>query len=118
MEFQDQTLTCRDCGNSFVWTASEQKFYADKGFANAPVRCPACRAAKKAQMGGGGSGFGGGNRGGGGGGYNSGPRQMYDATCSQCGQPCQVPFQPRLDETGKPVKPIFCNNCFKSQKSN
>ena len=111
-QFQDQTLKCRDCGNDFVWTASEQKFYADKGFANAPVRCPACRAAKKAQMGGGG-GFGGGR-----GGYNSGPRQMFDATCSNCGQPCQVPFQPRLDENGKPVKPIYCNNCFKSMKAN
>lgn len=112
MDYQDQTLTCRDCGNSFVWTGSEQKFYADKGFSNAPVRCPACRQAKKAQMGGGG-GFGGGR-----GGYNQGPRQMFDATCSQCGQPCQVPFQPRLDESGKPVKPIYCNNCFKSMKSN
>lgn len=108
MDFADQTLTCRDCGNSFVWTASEQKFYADKGFANAPVRCPACRQAKKAQMGDRG-GYGGGR-----GGYNAGPRQIYDATCSQCGQACQVPFQPRLDETGKPVKPIYCNNCFKT----
>lgn len=102
--FQDQNLTCRDCGNSFVWTGSEQKFYAEKGFANAPVRCPACRAAKKASMGGG---F---NRGGG---YNSGPRPKFDAVCSSCGKACQVPFQPRLDENGKPVKPIYCNDCFK-----
>ena len=108
-QFQDQTLTCRDCGNQFVWTASEQKFYADKGFANAPVRCPSCRAAKKQQSGGGG--------GYGRGGYNSGPRQMYDAVCSNCGQPCQVPFQPRLGEDGKPVKPIYCNNCYKSMKA-
>lgn len=110
--FQDQTLTCRDCGNSFVWTADEQKFYAEKGFANAPVRCPSCRAAKKAAMGGAGGGFGG-NRGG----YNAGPRQMYDATCSQCGKACQVPFQPRLGEDGKPVKPIYCNDCYKSMKT-
>lgn len=108
--FQDQNLTCRDCGNAFVWTASEQKFYAEKGFANAPVRCPACRAAKKAQMGGGQGGFHGG-------GYNSGPRQMFDAKCSNCGQDCQVPFQPRLNENGEPVKPIYCNNCFKSMKA-
>ncbi|MDO8515430.1 MAG: zinc-ribbon domain containing protein [bacterium] len=114
--FQDQTLTCRDCGNSFVWTASEQKFYADKGFTNAPVRCPACRAAKKAQMGGGQrGGFSGGNRGGGS--FSDGPRQMYDTVCSNCGKPCQVPFQPKLDENGKPVRPIYCNDCFKSQRA-
>ncbi|MBI2190128.1 MAG: zinc-ribbon domain containing protein, partial [Candidatus Levybacteria bacterium] len=23
MAFQDQTLTCRDCGKPFTWTASE-----------------------------------------------------------------------------------------------
>ncbi|OGG19427.1 zinc-binding protein [Candidatus Gottesmanbacteria bacterium RIFCSPHIGHO2_01_FULL_47_48] len=109
-QFQDQTLTCRDCGNSFVWTASEQKFYADKGFSNAPVRCPSCRAAKKAQ---GGGGFGGGMRAG----ASYGPRQMYDAVCSVCGKPCQVPFQPRLDESGNPVKPIYCNEHYRSQRT-
>lgn len=106
MDFQDQTLNCRDCGQPFVWTASEQKFYADKGFANAPVRCPACRQAKKAQMGGGG---GYGHRGG-----YGGPRPMYEAVCSQCGQNCQVPFQPKLDENGKPFKPVYCQNCFRA----
>ncbi len=50
MNFQDQTLTCRDCGKEFVWTASEQEFYQKKGFTNAPVRCPECRAAKKSRM--------------------------------------------------------------------
>ena len=30
--FQDKTLTCRECGAEFVFTASEQQFYADKGF--------------------------------------------------------------------------------------
>jgi len=111
MQYQDQSLTCRDCGNTFVWTASEQQFYADKGFSNAPVRCPACRAAKKAS-------FDGGRRGGNGGGagYNSGPRQMYDATCSNCGKTCQVPFRPTLDEQGKPVKPIYCQDCYRSMK--
>lgn len=109
MDYQDQNLTCRDCGNAFVWTASEQKFYADKGFSNAPVRCPACRAAKKAQMGSAQGGFGGGR----GGNYNSGPRPKFDAVCSSCGKACQVPFQPRLGEDGKPVKPIYCNDCFK-----
>lgn len=34
-------------------------------------------------------------------------RQMYDATCSKCGQPTQVPFQPSGD------RPVYCSNCFK-----
>src|SRR6266571_4330285 len=36
----------------------------------------------------------GGRRGGGGGGYDRGPRTMYDAVCSDCGQATQVPFKP------------------------
>jgi DNA replicative helicase MCM subunit Mcm2 (Cdc46/Mcm family) len=44
----DKTLTCKDCGKDFVWTAGEQEFYASKGF-NEPQRCPECRAAAKAK---------------------------------------------------------------------
>ena len=98
MAFQDQTLTCRDCGNEFVWTASEQEFYQQKGFQNAPVRCPSCRAAKKARMDGG-------SRGG-----DRGSRQMYEITCSNCGKKDQVPFQPRGD------RPVLCSDCFRKQR--
>ena len=38
--YQDETLTCRDCGKEFVFTASEQAFYAEKGFQNKPRRSP------------------------------------------------------------------------------
>lgn len=113
-QFQDQTLTCRDCGNQFVWTASEQKFYAEKGFANAPVRCPSCRASKKASF----NQSRGGPAGGGmGGGYSSGPKQMFDAVCSVCGKAIQVPFKPTIDEaTGKPVRPIYCQEHYRQNK--
>lgn len=47
--YEDITLTCKDCGAEFVFTAGEQQFYAEKGFTNQPVRCPACRKAKKQQ---------------------------------------------------------------------
>lgn len=100
MAFQDQNLTCRDCGNQFVWTASEQEFYQSKGFQNAPVRCPSCRQAKKARMEGG--------RGGNGG----GPRQMFEITCSNCGRKDSVPFQPRGD------RPVLCGDCFRKQRDN
>jgi uncharacterized membrane protein YgcG len=74
----DKTLVCKDCGNEFVFTESEQAFYKEKGFENEPQRCPACRKAKKQQRreggyGGGGYGGGGGRSGGGyGGGGNKG----------------------------------------------
>ncbi|MCX6022729.1 MAG: zinc-ribbon domain-containing protein, partial [Chloroflexi bacterium] len=47
MPFQDKTLVCRDCSQSFTFTASEQEFYAGRGFTNEPGRCPSCRAARK-----------------------------------------------------------------------
>lgn len=99
-QFQDQTLTCVDCGSQFTWTASEQEFYQKKGFTNSPKRCPKCREAKKAQTGGGShSRFGGG-----------GQRQSFPITCSNCGQQDTVPFQPRGD------RPVLCRNCFQKQR--
>lgn len=46
--FNDQILTCSDCGTDFTWTANEQEFYQSKGF-QAPRRCRECRAKKKEQ---------------------------------------------------------------------
>lgn len=40
-----------------------------------------------------------------------GPKQMHQATCSECGASCEVPFRP----TGE--RPVFCSNCFKNQGS-
>jgi len=45
----DIKIKCKDCGNEFLFTESEQAFYKEKGFENQPVRCPACRKLKKAQ---------------------------------------------------------------------
>ena len=45
--FEDKTLVCRDCGKEFVFSASEQQFFADKGFQNDPTRCHECRAARR-----------------------------------------------------------------------
>ena len=33
-------------------------------------------------------------------------RQMFSATCDQCGSSCQVPFRPTSG------KPVLCSNCF------
>ena len=43
----DKILTCSDCGQEFTFTASEQDFYAERGFTE-PRRCASCRASRKA----------------------------------------------------------------------
>jgi DNA-directed RNA polymerase subunit RPC12/RpoP len=43
---EDKNLTCRDCGKTFVFTAGEQAFFAEKGLSD-PIRCPDCRRARK-----------------------------------------------------------------------
>ncbi|MBP1465844.1 zinc-ribbon domain-containing protein [Candidatus Chloroploca sp. M-50] len=42
--YKDMELICRSCGESFIFTAGEQEFYADKGFLHEPTRCPRCRS--------------------------------------------------------------------------
>lgn len=97
--YTDETLSCLDCGRSFTFTASEQEFFATKGFTNKPGRCTDCRAARKAS---------GGQRRSSGAG---GARELFKVTCSQCGGVAEVPFEPR---TGRPV---YCRDCFASQQS-
>lgn len=91
--YEDKTLSCADCSSDFTFTASEQEFYAEKGFANEPKRCPDCRAARKR------------NR------YGGGERQMHDAVCAECGADTQVPFKP----TGE--RPVYCSDCFKERRN-
>lgn len=91
---QDKTLTCRDCGADFVFSASEQDFFAEKGFTNEPSRCPSCRAARKQQN----------NRGGRSNSFQQ--REMFDVTCAECGTETQVPFRPSSD------RPVYCRDCF------
>ncbi len=112
LAYADKTLTCRDCGNPFVFTAGEQEFFVQKGFVNDPGRCNECRAARKAQRGGasydGDRGY---NNSGSRDSYSRGPREMFSAICSECGQTAQVPFQPRSD------KPVYCSSCFEHHRS-
>lgn len=103
MNSTDQTLVCADCSASFTFTASEQEFFAQKGF-SAPRRCKPCRDAAKAAKG-----QGGGSRGGDSYGSYGGsrpPREMHDVTCGRCGAPTQVPFKPTGD------RPVYCRDCF------
>ena len=97
INMQDKTLTCRDCGQEFTFTASEQEFFAQKGFTNEPGRCPDCRAARKT-----GRPVGGFN--------GRRDREMFPATCARCGKSTQVPFQPRQD------RPVYCSECYTAQR--
>jgi CxxC-x17-CxxC domain-containing protein len=109
----DRTLTCRDCGQEFLFTAGEQAFYTERGYSE-PSRCKPCRQARKAQQGTGGGYSSGGYSGGGGGGFGGnggGQRQFYPAVCSECGKDTEVPFQPT------PGKPVYCRDCFQSRRT-
>ena len=90
-EFVDETLVCKDCGNEFVFTAGEQRFYKEKGFMNKPKSCKACRDAKK----------------------NAGraPREYFETTCAKCGGVAKVIFQPSND------RPVYCSACFEEIKN-
>ncbi len=101
--YTDENLNCTDCNQSFVFSAGEQEFFAQKGFTNKPNRCPDCRAARKAS---------GGGRSGGGASYGARPpREMFSARCSQCGGEAKVPFQPSGD------KPVYCRDCFQTRQT-
>lgn len=89
----DQQLQCRDCGASFTFTDGEQEFYNSRNL-SAPQRCKSCRDKRKNER--------------------MGARQMFDATCGQCGAQCQVPFQPRPESEGG--RPVLCLACFKASR--
>ena len=102
MIFQAKSLPCCDCGTNFSFTVEDQELFHSKGHVNDPKRCPACRQTRKTDRIGNTTGF---NTG-----YNSGyaaPRQMFPATCSDCGKATQVPFEPRNG------KPVFCSDCYR-----
>jgi CxxC-x17-CxxC domain-containing protein len=113
--YTDKTLVCADCNQEFAFSATEQQFYADRGFTE-PRRCPACRAIRKAARGdtnGGGSYSSSSGGGYSSGGYSSGGygrREMFTATCANCGRDAQVPFRP----TGS--KPVYCSDCFSARR--
>lgn len=86
--FDDEKLTCEDCGCEFVFTAGEQEFFAEKGLTNKPKRCTECRKAKK----------------------QSKKQRQYDVVCSKCGVTTQVPFKPIEG------RDVFCRDCYKKDE--
>ena len=99
MTYQDRTLTCSECGQSFVFTSDDQSYHAEKGYTNEPKRCTSCRQARRDRRGS--DGFGDG--------YDRGPREMHSVVCASCGKDATVPFRPRGD------RPVYCSDCYSKQ---
>ncbi len=93
---EDKMITCKDCGNQFVFTAREQQFFAEKGFQNQPQRCRECRQARRAQNGEHAP-------------APSGARPSFEAVCASCNVNTTVPFRPRGD------RPVYCRACYTAQ---
>src|SRR4029453_253317 len=66
--YQDRSLSCRDCGEGFTFSAGRQAVFAQQGRATA----------KRARA-------------------NEGPREFHAAICGACGGQAIVPFAPRND---------------------
>ncbi len=86
---QNKSLTCKDCGTSFVFSVREQAFYAERGFENEPQRCKPCREQRKLVRET----------------AAAGP-QSHEIVCARCGVTTTVPFRPRGD------RPVYCRTCF------
>ena len=95
MSFEDKSLECSDCGATFTFSAEEQELFQSRGYTNEPKRCPSCRQARKSE------------RYGNDGSSRNTYRQMFPATCAECGKETEVPFEPR---TGRPV---YCSDCYR-----
>src|SRR5215831_19979467 len=103
---EDKSITCVDCGEEFLFTAGEQSFYRERGLTNEPTRCKNCREKRKAGR----ATAGGTSSMGGGGSYGRSEKQMYPATCSNCGRDTEVPFMPTAG------RPVLCRDCFNASK--
>ena len=98
MGFDDKSLQCSDYGSSFTFSAEEQQLFQSRGYTNEPKRCPDCRQARKSERYG--------NSG-----YGS-RRQMFPATCAECGKDTEVPFEPHED------RPVYCSECYNKVRMN
>lgn len=90
--YTDKILTCKDCGEEFIFTAGEQEFFAEKNFLNEPQRCQNCRKRRKSST------------------IETGSVVLYEVVCSKCGEIEKIPFEPRHD------RPVYCSACYRELK--
>jgi CxxC-x17-CxxC domain-containing protein len=84
-DLEDKVLICKDCGDKFIWTAGEQKFFLEKGLQNIPKRCKICTANNKNKL--------------------REKHPLWWVTCKKCHKKNEVPFEPITDD-------ILCEDCF------
>ena len=101
MSFQDKTLECSDCGNSFTFSAEEQEQFQSRGYTNEPKRCPDCRQARKDRNGNSSNSYGNSSYG------YAHRRQLFPAVCADCGKETEVPFEPSQG------RPVYCRDCYR-----
>jgi CxxC-x17-CxxC domain-containing protein len=82
----DVIRACRDCGASFVLDVAEQRRYEGPG-QSLPTRCRLCRERRRLERDG---------------------REAHRVTCTDCGSPAFVPFEPG------PGRRVLCSKCFYS----
>ena len=84
-DLEDKTFYCKDCGDKFIWTAGEQKFFIERGLQNLPKRCKICAAKNKEKI-----------------------RQKHPLwwiKCKKCGKKNEVPFEAESDD-------VLCEDCL------
>ncbi len=84
-DLEDKVLVCKDCGDKFIWTKGEQKFFIEKGLQNIPKRCKICAAKYKDKL--------------------REKHPLWWVKCQQCGKKNEVPFEPTTED-------IYCEECF------
>jgi len=84
-EYKDKKIECLQCGNSFIWTAGEQKFYDEKGLENQPKTCPICRENRKKET-------------------------AFEIECKSCGTKGHIKTS-QEDEKSLSNKLILCQKC-------
>jgi len=89
VDYADRTLTCFECGEEFLFSAGEQRFFAQKNLLNEPRRCKKCQASRRAARSSGGS-----------------LKNETIAVCAQCGKQTTVPFRPTQG------RPVYCRECY------
>ncbi len=80
----DKYLVCKNCGKEFIFSASEQEFFASKGYTNDPTKCKDCRRLAKLEK----------------------EQRGSTAVCVNCGKTEKVTFTVTHPDT------ILCNDCF------
>ena len=122
---RDQERCCQHCGDSFVFAAGEQAFFAAKEL-EPPKRCPSCRQARRKERAEpasldphAGDPFDPGP-----GAWDPPPGRVRDrpsppaqedegegfpAQCDACGAATRLPFAPRTE------RPVYCPACFRNR---